>query len=674
MPLASSPVLTAEGVVETAEAQPYPAQQPRPAREQPARRAEWPRLGYRPALDGIRALAVAAVFAYHANVHWARAGFLGVDVFFVLSGFLITSLLLTERRREGRIDLVRFWGRRARRLLPAVVVLLAAVAVAMPVLAADQAYRLRGDLIAALGYVSNWRLVFGHESYFQAAGRPPLLQHLWSLAVEEQFYLLWPPVLVLALRKRPYRSVLKPILIAAAASAALMALLFHPFTDPSRVYYGTDTRAFALLIGAALAAATVRWHLVDRIRPAGRLTFEVAGIAALGGLAWAVSHINEFDPALYRGGFLMVAVLAAGLVAAAARPGPAGPLGRALGCRPMVWVGQRSYAAYLWFWPVLMVTRPHRDVPLGGLPLLALRIALTLLLAAASYRFVERPVRDGSLGRVWSDLRWARATRSTVRRRSAAWGLALSVVLACLGVGVAIGHGTVQGPKVEVASGLNAAAAAKVGAIRPLASGATIPAASAQPATALAGAVPSAAAQPAAPATTDPPAPPVPTVPAALPTITAKVTAVGDSVMLGAKPLLEHQIDGVVVDAIVGRQFNALVTAVKGYRDAGTLGEAVVLHPGNNGAISPGQFDQLMELVKGVTRVVVINDKVDRAWQDNNNDVIDEGVRRWPNAVLIDWHAIASLHPDAFVEDGLHLTSTGIRLLTGAIISAVSAP
>jgi peptidoglycan/LPS O-acetylase OafA/YrhL len=275
-----------------------------------------PGLGYRPALDGLRALAVIAVFAYHAELGWARAGFLGVDVFFVLSGYLITALLLAERRREGRIDLRRFWARRARRLLPAVVVLLAAVAVAVPLLAPDQAARIRADLVAALAYVSNWWLIVGEQSYFEAAGRPPLLQHLWSLAVEEQFYLLWPPVLALAVRRRSSRRLVKPLLAAAVASAVVMALLFQPYSDPSRVYYGTDTRAVALLLGAALAAATTRWQLVDRVSRPGRLMLEAAGLAGVAGLAWAIANVNEFDPRLYRGGFLAVALLAAGVVAA----------------------------------------------------------------------------------------------------------------------------------------------------------------------------------------------------------------------------------------------------------------------------------------------------------------------------------------------------------------------
>jgi peptidoglycan/LPS O-acetylase OafA/YrhL len=634
-----------------------------------------PKLGYRPALDGIRALAVVAVFAYHAGLPWARAGFLGVDVFFVLSGYLITSVLLTERRRQGRIDLLRFWMRRARRLLPAVVVLLAAVAVTVPILAPDQSYRLRGDLLAALAYVSNWQLIFTEHSYFQSAGRPPILQHLWSLAVEEQFYLLWPPVLVVALRSRPYRRIAKPLLLAAVASAVLMALLYKPYTDPSRVYFGTDTRALALLIGAALAAATVRWNLVDRIRDSGRAMLDAAGLVALAALVWAVSHADEFDPRLYRGGFVVVALLSAALVAAAARPGQPMVLGRALGTRPMVWLGRRSYSVYLWFWPVLMLTRPQLDVSLTGTPLLALRIGLTLVLAAASYRFVECPARAGALGRMWADIRRAWRTRTPIRRRTAAWGLAFSVTLACVGVGLAVGDRTMEPVAVEAATGLNSAAVAKVGTALPSTTAVTAPAV--LPATTVP--APTTTAVPVT-TTTVPPttvatvaAAPVVTIPSSLPALTASVTAIGDSVLLGAKPLLEHQIDGVVVDAEVARQFSSVLTTIRSYRDAGTLGSAVVIQTGNNGPFSASQFDQMMGLLRDVKRVVVVNVKVDRPWQDNNNNVIAEGVPRWPNAALVDWHALATARPDAFVDDGLHLTSAGVRLLTAAILAALQA-
>jgi len=630
---------------------------------------ESPRLGYRPALDGLRALAVIAVFAYHAEGGWARAGFLGVDVFFVLSGYLITALLLAERRREGRIDLRRFWLRRARRLLPAVLVMLAAVAVAVPLLAPDQASRIRADLLAALGYVSNWWLIVGEQSYFEAAGRPPLLQHLWSLAVEEQFYLLWPPVLALAVRHRPHRRMVKPLLVAAAASAVLMAVLFRPYADPSRVYYGTDTRAVALLLGAALAAATTRWQLVDQLRRAGRGILEAAGILGLAGLGWAIATVNEFDPWLYRGGFTAVAVAAAGVVAASARPGPPLLLGRVLGARPLVWIGRRSYGIYLWFWPVLMVTRPDLDVPVHGAPLLALRAALTVALAALSYRFVELPARRGALGRVWADVKRARRTRTPLPRSAAAWGLGLCVILICLGAGVATDHDGARAP-TEVAAadagGLNSALAAQL-AIEPPG-----PPTTPSPPTAAVEAAAVEASTTSAPTTTLPPTT-VTTAPVSLPTISARVTAVGDSVLLGAKPLLEHQIDGVVVDADVGRQFADVLSTLRTYKEEGRLGDTVVVQTGNNGPINPAQFDQLLQMLRDTPKILVVNVKVERAWQNANNDVIREAITKAPNAVLIDWHALAGAHPEAFYDDGLHLTPSGIRLFTGAVLSALGA-
>jgi peptidoglycan/LPS O-acetylase OafA/YrhL len=537
--------------------------------------------------------------------------------------------------------------------------LLGAVAVAIPLLAPEQASRLRGDLVAALGYVSNWRFIFAEQSYFEAAGRPPVLQHLWSLAVEEQFYLLWPPILAFALKKRPYRSLVKPILLAAVVSTVLMAIMFRPYSDPSRVYYGTDTRAAALLIGAALACATTRWQLVDRLRRGGLVVIEVVGAVGVIGLVWAISSVSEFDPLLYRGGFLLVAVLAAAVVAASARPGRPILLGRVLGSRPLVWLGRRSYAVYLWFWPVIVLTRPHADIPLTGRPLLALRIGLTLALAALSYRFVERPAHHGALGAVWADVRRAWSQRMAPSRRSAAWGLGMSVVLACVGIGVVVGGDAVRPTKVLAqASGLNAEFATHVPstvattttAVAPTTTAVTAPSTTVTTVT-----------------TTT-----VATVPGSLPFIEAPVTAIGDSVLLGAKPLLEFQITGITVDAEVARQFGGVLDTVRAYRDTGQLRDKVIIQTGNNGPISSGQFDQLMNALRGASKVLIVNVKVERPWQDSNNTVFAEGVARWPNAVLIDWHAITSGNPDAFVDDGLHLTPTGIRLFTGAVLNALS--
>jgi hypothetical protein len=343
-------------------------------------------------------------------------------------------------------------------------------------------------------------------------------------------------------------------------------------------------------------------------------------------------------------------------------------LGRVLGMRPLVWLGKRSYSVYLWFWPVLMVTRADLDVSLSGTPLLGLQIGLTLVLAAASYRFVERPAHDGALGRVWADLRRAWRTRTPIGRRSAAWGLAFSVTLACVGVGIAMGNDTVKPNPVTVAAGLNSAAAIEV-AIPTTAVPLTTP-------TTLA---PTTTSTTTAPVTTT--AVPVTTTavpsiasadPTLIPTISANVTAIGDSVMLGAKPLLELQVSSIVVDASVARQFPEVLSTVRAYRNAGKFGEAVIVHTGNNGPIASGQFDQLMEVMQSVPRVIVVNVKVGRPWENQNNDVFREGVPRWPNAVLVDWHSIASAHPEAFVDDGLHLTSPGIRLFTSAVLGALS--
>ncbi|HET9223278.1 MAG TPA: acyltransferase, partial [Roseiflexaceae bacterium] len=393
-------------------------------------------LPYRPALDGLRALAVLAVLLYHADLSWAPGGFLGVEIFFVLSGYLITALLLREWQDHGRIDLKVFWLRRARRLLPALFVLLAGVLAFTVLFMPEEVASLRGDALATAGYVLNWRLIFEQKSYFETVGRPPLLQHLWSLAVEEQFYLLWPLLFAAGMRGLRRGGMLLAICAGAAAAALLMAELYQPDGDPSRVYYGTDTRTAGFLAGAALALAQapVRGRVSatppsDQVRakdatppPVWRrkgpwdgrgtamaLIFDCFGLFALGTLAWQVVAVDEFQPRLYQGGLAAIALLSTVVVAAAA-DGRARLLPRVLGWGPLRWAGLRSYGIYLWHWPIFMVTRPQLDVSVDGLPLLALRVGATLAIAELSYRYVELPIRGGGLGRAWHALRNARGS------------------------------------------------------------------------------------------------------------------------------------------------------------------------------------------------------------------------------------------------------------------------
>src|SRR3954471_12806241 len=335
-----------------------------------------PPLAHQPALDGIRALAVIAVILLHAGNTYATAGFIGVDVFLVLSGFLITTLLLRELALTGRVAVKAFWMRRARRLLPALILVLVAVACFGAFVATgDEAPGLRGDLLGSLFYVQNWRFVLSGASYFTQFGSPSPLRHMWSLAIEEQWYLVWPLMLfgIMAITRRNLRAVTAVILVLAAGSALLMAALYHQGGDATRAYYGTDTRAQALLVGAALAVLfTMR--SVPRTRAAG-VVLQVLGAAGLVFLAWVVVEQSERWTFLYRGGFSLVALASAAMIAGAMTRGPVRSV---LAVPPLPAIGLISYGLYLWHWPIYVFLSPDRT-GLGGHKLLALPPPLTLV-------------------------------------------------------------------------------------------------------------------------------------------------------------------------------------------------------------------------------------------------------------------------------------------------------
>ena len=350
------------------------------------------RFPYLPGIDALRAVAVLAVFFYHANVSWMPGGFLGVDVFFVISGYLITSLLLREFRAGGHVRLGRFWIRRAQRLLPAVGVLIAVSMVAAAIVEPDRIDALRGDAIASLGYFANWHFIFSHQSYFERFQRPSLFTHLWSLSVEEQFYLFWPLVFAAGIKLFGRTRLLLGVLAGALASVALAWILFDPGADASRVYYGTDTHAVGLLAGVALALV---WSPIElRRRRTGPLVgpvLDVVGVLALAYVLLSFIHVHDYDLALWHGGYLWLALVTTLLLAVLAHP--AASLGTILGRAPVLWLGLRSYSFYLWHWPVLVLTRPGVDVSLPKGVLIPLQLALVCVLADLSYRFVELPFR-----------------------------------------------------------------------------------------------------------------------------------------------------------------------------------------------------------------------------------------------------------------------------------------
>ena len=382
---------------------------------------------YLPGLDGLRAIAVLAVLAYHIGLSWTPGGLLGVGVFFTLSGYIITDLLLGQQARTGSLQLVDFWLRRARRLLPALFVMLTVVVGWVALFDRAQLAALRGMVASAALYVSNWWLIAQHQSYFSRFGPPSPLGHLWSLAVEEQFYLVWPWLVLLGLalsrrRRRhgssEYYGLAAVTMLLAAASATAMALLYHPGYDPTRVYDGTDTRAFALLIGAALAFVWPSRKLRASMSKASTWTLDGVGVVGLLVIAALIWRTTEYSAFLYRGGLVLLSVATAMVVAAVAAP--ASRVGRMLGAAPVRWIGVRSYGIYLWHYPIIVLTTPANTTDSLGRG--ALQVAASIVVAALSWHFVEEPIRHGALERWWTTLRSARTQPAAAVSAGAAGG------------------------------------------------------------------------------------------------------------------------------------------------------------------------------------------------------------------------------------------------------------
>lgn len=635
------------------------------------------RFDYVPSIDGLRAIAIAAVVLYHADVPWMPGGFIGVEVFLCISGFLITTLLGREFRRHGSVDITDFWARRARRLLPAMWAVIFSVTLYAAYFLPNELASLRGDAIAALGYAANWVLIFDHKSYFESAGRPSLLKHFWSLAIEQQFYLLWPAVFSMAIARMNRALSVSLLVLLAAASALWMGVLFNPDLDPSRLYFGTDTRASGLLLGAALALLAPNNATLSNL---WRNVLEVAGLLALSALIVACFVVDEYDPPLYQGGFFAVAVLTSVVIAASTSPQSA-IVGHVLRLEPLKWLGMRSYSLYLWHFPVFMITRPEIDIPIAGFPSLVLRIAIALACAELSYRFIEQPVRDGALGRLWAymtrdhgPMRWMLA---------GAWGL--SVAALCVEVGAAKAppvepHSDdvyVAKPKPLGADPLEAPPLTSVGLSTPGKGpiGAALPEKPARPVPTSTDAVAAVAA--AVRGKTEPVEPgPRPSQSVQLTSVApqnkapghlTRVLAVGDSVMLGAARHLRAPGTQMTIDAVVGRQASAAVDVLEQLKSADEKPEVVLIHIGNNGTFREPQFEAMMRLLKNVPNVIFVNTKVPRRWQDPNNTVLTEGVKRHTHVQLVDWLSYSRGHPEWFRSDGYHLQPEGAEAYAGLL-------
>jgi peptidoglycan/LPS O-acetylase OafA/YrhL len=579
-----------------------------------------PALRYRPGLDGVRTLAVAGVLLYHGQIKAFRGGFVGVDVFFVLSGFLITSLLLHEGAVTHAIRLGRFWLARARRLLPAALLVVFVSLVVVALFFRGDLHLLRGDALASVFYFNNWHQILAHTSYFQHFARPSLLQHFWSLSVEEQFYLVWPPVLLLLLRAGVRRSrIALGALALAIASAALMAALFNGTVDHTRIYFGTDTHAAPILLGVSLACCWPTMGDVAPVKPPARRVLDLAGLAGLALVLVSMTAWPDYSPFVYRGGLVVAALGAALLIASASHP--ATRLGRVFGSSPLVWIGKRSYGIYLWHWPIMALSRPHLDVqmPLGLLVLL--QTLLTLVLAAASYRYVEMPIRRGEVQarlRAWRE-------RASPRGRLA-FGAGVPAVVCAFVVVIAL---------------LPAAAAPA-----PAGASATLAAREAPAAIAPVLRTQQRPGQPHGP-----------------------ILMVGASVMLQAKDPLERVLHP-RLDAADSRQPDAILQRLQDYRDANALPPTVVVQTGENSPLENGYLARLKAVLRGVPHVIIMTIRYEGAgWVDDTNARLAQFVSSWPQATLADWNTASS--DPSLLWDGAHPDPKGQEVYAQVVKHAI---
>lgn len=612
-------------------------------------------LGYLPGLDGLRAVSVLAVLAFHHyfigghEQGFAPGGFLGVEVFFVVSGYLITSLLLAERRETGRVSLRRFWIRRARRLLPAVFTLLAIIICYALLFLPDSIATLKSDTVAALTYTSNWWLIISDQSYVAEAGRPALLKHLWSLAIEEQFYLFWPPVLMLGLSKLGRRRMLQAMFGVAVASTVLMAVLVR--SSINAAYYGTEARLSGLLLGSMMAFFFAPYQIRGKPGRGVRAVLDLAGLVGIGVLLWSFRHFTfPSTPAnnsgVFWGGFLLVDVATLLVIAAVVHPrSDAGPI---LGCEPLRWIGLRSYSLYLWHYPIFCVTRPGLDVPVHGWPLLVLRLVLSVGAAELSYRYVETPIRGGAIGRYLARLRTERGvTRRRIARRGVLVAAFSSLVAFALGAGLAGAQG--ETPQIP---GINARAHERdqgdvadrktIEELRRRNTTTTIAT------TTTARGVTGATGNTSTTVRVKPPPDP----------LADEVLALGDSVMLGAERTLEREIPNMYVDAKVSRQFWDATVVLQEYEKADLLPPTIVIHMGTNGTFSDTQFDEIMGAAGG-RQVFFVNAREPRPWETEVNQRLAADVKKYKNAHLLDWHRFGGTHDEWFTVDGIHLTGPG---------------
>ncbi|MFM8961567.1 MAG: acyltransferase family protein [Actinomycetota bacterium] len=573
---------------------------------------------YIQSVDGLRAVAVIAVLLYHLGIDWIPGGFLGVDLFFVISGYVITGLILDSIERSGGLDLRAFYLSRIRRLVPALIAMVVFTTIYIGVYAPETVRRFLNDLPNVFTGTMNWALVNRQQDYFEAIGRPPLLQHTWSLAVEAQFYLIWPLVLLFVLRYFGKKNI-SFVALAIALASGFALFIYSVQIDiresaVSHVYFGTDTHSIGLFLGAALAVSWKPQNLTKEISKRAQDFVDLIGVFGFLGLLSAFLFINESDPTLYRVAFPLTAIFGCATLISVIHP--ASRFAPILSTKPALWIGERSYGIYLWHWIVFQLTRPSLDLVGDDWALYSLRVLIVFALADISYRYIETPVRRGSF-ELW--LRGMKYRTRAVRFRqkfSALLAIALTLFATTL-----VSINAIERADQIAAQEQRAREEAATSTDNDVVTDSATPG----------------------------------------------LWVTGDSVILGIRNVLASFERIELINARVGRQITELIEVARTDQKF-VAGSTVILNLGNNNRLVEKEVVELLEIVKNQPQIVIVNTAVPRSWRDDNNAIIVRVASRYPNARLVDWNLLSANHPEYFASDGVHLNPPGVNAYVSAIL------
>ena len=569
-------------------------------------------------IDGLRAIAVTAVVLYHLGISWIPGGFLGVDLFFVISGYVITRLILDSINQSSALDLRAFYAARLRRIYPAFIFMVVCTIIFIGVWAPEAIKRFLSDLPYALTGSINWLLVARHQDYFEAIGRPPLLQHTWSLAVELQFYLIWPIILLTVFKYFGKKNIARIALLIAIISGVTLFLVSLQLDQSnaqqvSHIYFGTDTHSLGLFLGSALAVSWIPQNLSADIEKRAQDVVDAIGVIGLLGLIAAFLFIDETNASLYRIAFPLAGVF--GCLVIISLVHPASRFAPLISSAPFRWIGQRSYGIYIWHWVIFQVTRPSVDLTGQSWALYLARVLLVLALADISLRWVEIPFRQGMVQNWFRGMKY-RSAKVKLRQQ-------LSIVFSVIAV-------------LAVTSSISVQAINKADQIAQ---------------TQVTQQEDESASQEDLGSTTG-------------------LWVTGDSVILGIRSKLESKEHISLINARVGRQAPELL-AVMRVDQSSVPSSPVVFNLGNNNALNEQTVRDIFEVVKNQPQVIVVNTSVPRAWKDANNAIISKVASGYPNVRLVDWDRVSKDRPELFAPDGVHLSPTGSDVYVDLVLTVL---